>query len=66
MFLFRGKWADLFLFCLVFKDKNLAEDIVENDNQHLSNQGFNGVDHLNIVVDELTDNLREASDKDKG
>ena len=65
MFLF-GEIAALLLFCLIFKDKNFAKDVIENDNQYLSHQSFNGVDHLNIVVDELTNNLREASDKDKG
>ena len=66
MFLFRGKWADLFLFCLVFKDKNLTKDIVENDDQYLSNEGFDGIDHFDIVIDKLSYDLWEASDKDKG
>ena len=55
----------MLLFFLVFKDKNLTKDIVEDDNKYLGNEGFDGIDHFNIVIDKLAYNLREASDKDK-
>ena len=53
------------LFVLVFKDKNLTEDIVEDDDQYLSNESFNGIDRFDIVIDKLAYDLWEASDKDK-
>ena len=51
---------------LFLKDKEFAENVVENDNKHLSDKGLNGVDHFDIMINKLADNLREASHKDKG
>ena len=51
---------------LILKDKEFAENVVENNNKQLSDKGFNGVDHFDIMINKLADNLREASHKDKG
>ena len=51
---------------LFLKDKEFAENVVENNNKHLSDKGFNGVDHFDIMINKLADNLREARHKDKG
>jgi len=53
------------LFFLVFKDKNLTKDIVEDNNKHLSNESFDSIDRFDIVIDKLAYDLWEASDKDK-
>ena len=55
----------MLLFLLDFKDKNLTKDIVENDDQYLSNESFDGIDHFDIVIDKLAYDLWETSDKDK-
>lgn len=55
----------MLLFFLVFKDKNLTKDIVEDDNKYLSNESFDRIDHFDIVIDKLAYDLWKASDKDK-
>ena len=52
--------------CLViFKNKKLTKNVVENHHRNLRNEDFNCINCINIISNKVTNNLWEASHKNK-
>ena len=51
---------------LFLKDKEFAENVVENNNKHLSCKGLISIDKFDIMINKLAIILRKTSHKDKG
>ena len=49
---------------IVCKYKEFADEVVEDDNQDLRGQGYNGIDGLQVMVDKLSDDFWELGDKE--
>lgn len=49
---------------IVCKYKEFADEVVEDDNQDLRDQGHNGIDGLQVMVDKLSDDFWELGDKE--
>ena len=60
------KWGHFLSLFLVSKDENFAENIIQHDNQNLCQEGFDGIDHGDIIADKLSDEAWETRYKDKG
>lgn len=50
---------------IICKNKKFTDDIIENNNEHLGDKGYNGIDQLQVVVDELADDSWKLGHKNK-
>ena len=51
---------------LFFKNKNFTEDVIEDYDRNLCKNSLNGIDSIEIITYELTDDVRKTSHKNKG